>query len=52
MSNIAWGRFVFWSTAIIGTGYVCLKTTVPTPEQLYSVSSMRASWPYPPSSLS
>ncbi|KZT54567.1 hypothetical protein CALCODRAFT_499620 [Calocera cornea HHB12733] len=36
MSNIAWGRLLFWSTAIIGTGYVCLKTTVPTTDQLYS----------------
>jgi len=36
MSNIAWGRFVMWSTIIVGSGYVCMKATVPTPEQLYN----------------
>jgi len=36
MSNIAWGRFVMWSTIIMGTGYACMKTLVPTPEELYS----------------
>jgi len=35
MSNIAWGRFAFWSTVIIGSGYGIMKFTTPTAEQLY-----------------
>jgi len=35
MSHIAWGRVAVWSTIIIGSGYVIMKTTSPTEQQLY-----------------
>ncbi|KIP04749.1 hypothetical protein PHLGIDRAFT_75386 [Phlebiopsis gigantea 11061_1 CR5-6] len=39
MSSFPWFKMTFWSAGIIGMGYVIMRTTTPTEEQVYNAMS-------------
>ncbi|KAF8162920.1 hypothetical protein B0H34DRAFT_693446 [Crassisporium funariophilum] len=36
MATFPWGKFALWTTALTGTGYLLMKATTPSEEQLYN----------------
>ncbi|KAI0818921.1 hypothetical protein BC629DRAFT_1465172 [Irpex lacteus] len=39
MQQFPWLRFAFFSTGLVGVGYMVMRATVPTPEQTYAAMS-------------
>ncbi|TCD60411.1 hypothetical protein EIP91_010216 [Steccherinum ochraceum] len=39
MASFPWGRVFLAGTALVGTGYIIMRATVPTPEQTYAAMS-------------